>query len=119
MSAGPLVECSFLIPVRRDKNLSDGEIHPIEAWAWLEERLTEFGGATRALGLYEGWYRDPDTGERITDYSRKYTVALHAERVDLLRSLLREACGTFQQKCIYLSVAGQVEFLEGPGNVSS
>jgi hypothetical protein len=30
-----------------------------------------------------------------------------------LRSLLRKACGVFQQKCIYLSVAGYVEFVEG------
>src|SRR5438445_13655313 len=33
-----------------------------------------------------------------------------------IKVLLQEACAVFAQKCIYLSVAGYVEFVEGPGN---
>jgi hypothetical protein len=111
-----LLECSFLIPIRRDRNLSDGRPHRRAAWRWLSARLYEFGGCTRSLERYEGWYRDPDTGDRVTDQSQKYTVALPREAVGRLRALLREACPVFAQKSIYLSVAGYVEFIEGPSH---
>jgi hypothetical protein len=112
------VECSFLIPIRRDRNLSDGGRHGRRVWTWLEERLTEFGGASRDTGLYEGWYLDPDTGESMKDQSRRYIVAVPPRRVGRVRALLREACGMFRQKCIYLSIAGYVEFVEGPSHES-
>ncbi len=107
-----LLECSFLIPIRRDKNLSDGKVHRTTTWTWLEQELGVFGGATRAPD-HTGWYLDPDTRERVTDRSRKYIVALPRARVESLRNILGEACDRFAQKCIYLSVAGYVEFVEG------
>ncbi len=114
MAKEALVECSFLIPTRRDQNLSDGDLHGADAWEWLDDELyARFGGRTIAPGLYEGFYQDPDTKQRVGDQSRKYVVAVHQSGVDGLRALLGEACGVFQQKCIYLAVAGQVEFVEG------
>jgi hypothetical protein len=65
-------------------------------------------------GAARGWYEDPDTGERVTDLSHKYTVALPRADVGRLRALLREACVVFAQKSIYLSVAGYGEFVKGP-----
>src|SRR5437868_2000361 len=112
MARKTLLECSFLIPVRRDRNLAGGGPHPNKAWKWLREALLDFGGGTRSLELYEGWYLDPDTGERVTDLSRKYTVALPRTELTQLRHLLGKACAIFSQKCIYLSVAGHVEFVE-------
>jgi hypothetical protein len=112
-----LVECSFLVPARRDRILSDGKAHRRRAWAWLEGELSAFGGATRAPELYRGWYLDRQTGERVDDRSRKYFAALPPGRVDELRALLRRACSEFAQKCIYLSVAGLVEFVEGDADV--
>jgi hypothetical protein len=111
-----LLECTFLIPIRRDRNLSDGKRHNQAAWDWLENSLSEFGGATRDAALQEGWYLDPDTGGRVTDLSRRYTVAVSRKGMGPLRAVLREACSVFRQKCIYLSVAGQVEFVEGPSH---
>lgn len=73
-----------------------------------------FEGGTTALELYEGWYHDPDTGKRVTDRSRRFWMAVGADRIGQLRSVLKEACLVFFQKCIYLSVAGQVEFVRGP-----
>jgi hypothetical protein len=108
----PLLECSFLIPIRRDRNLSDGRAHFPEAWRWLEQQLSDFGGGTRDSALQHGWYLDPDTGKRVTDRSRRYIVAIPRSRLGRLRSLLREAGWIFRQKCIYLSVAGHVEFVE-------
>jgi hypothetical protein len=113
-----LLECSFLIPIRRDRNLSDGKRHKPPAWHWLENSLSEFGGATRDTAHQEGWYLDPDTGGRVTDLSRRYFVAVSRKGVGRLRAVLREACFVFRQKCIYLSVAGAVEFVEGRGHES-
>ena len=113
MAARALLECSFLIPIRRDPNLSSGEPHRKKVWTWLEDELLAFRGATRAPQLYPGWYLDQDTGEPVRDRSRKYFVALPRAQVDELRRLLRKACHKFCQKCIYLSVAGRVEFVEG------
>ncbi len=107
------IECSFLIPVRRDANLSDGAPHATELWEWLNDELFErFGGRTVAPGLYEGFYRDPETQKRVDDQSHKFMVAVSALQFDELRALLAEVCVEFQQKCIYLSVAGEVEFIE-------
>jgi hypothetical protein len=111
-----LLECSFLIPLRRDRNLSDGKAHRASAWKWLESGLGEFGGATRDTAAQEGWYEDPDTGEAVWDVSRRYTVAVGRKQLKRLRALLREACLVFGQKCLYLSVAGYVEFVGGPGH---
>jgi hypothetical protein len=111
-----LPECAFLIPIRRDRNLSDGQLHRRTCWKWLEDNLDQFGGATRDTALHQGWYPDPDTGKKVVDDSRRYVVALPQDQVDELRAVLREACTVFQQKCIYLSVAGYVEFVYGPGH---
>jgi hypothetical protein len=51
-------------------------------------------------------------GNRVDDGLIKFTVAVADERLDEFRSLLRAACLFFGQKCIYLSVAGHVEFVE-------
>jgi hypothetical protein len=119
MARKRLVECSFLIPIRRDRNLSDGEAHGRKAWRWLDTQLYEFGGATRANELYEGWYLDPDTQRPVRDLSKKYVVAVPRRKLARLRGLLRAACDVFQQKCIYLSVAGYVEFVGGSGHETS
>jgi hypothetical protein len=116
MARKRLVECSFLIPIQRDEGLSDGGTHSRRAWNWLENELMQFGGATRAGELYHGWYLDPDTRRPVRDRSKKYLVALTREDVERLRSLLVKACVVFEQKCIYLSVAGQVEFVERPSH---
>jgi hypothetical protein len=106
-----LLECAFLIPLRRDKNLSDGELHEPEAWQWLRTCLFQFGGGNKSNATEEGFYVDPDTHEQVWDECWRYVVALPPGHVRRLRALLREACDRFQQKCIYLSVAGQVEFV--------
>lgn len=111
--ATALVECSFFIPLRRDSDLSDGVMHPAEAWEWLgNELFVRFGGATVAPGEYHGFYQDPDTSLRVNDDSRRFIVAVPKKDVESLRSLLGAVCVIFAQKCIYLSVGGRVEFVE-------
>jgi hypothetical protein len=109
-----LLECVFLIPLRRDRSLSDGKPHSKEAWLWLDEQLELFGGASRHREPVEGFYIDPDTGKRVRDVSRRYFVAVARQQLFRLRSTLSAACNVFQQKCIYLSIAGHVEFVKGP-----
>ena len=113
MSPNGIIECTFFIPIRRDAHLSDGELHETDAWEWLDEELfIRFEGGTRSPGYFEGFYRDPDTAGRVDDRSRQFIVAMRETRLDELRESLRTACVVFQQKCIYLSVAGHVEFVE-------
>lgn len=111
------IECSFFVPLNRDAILSDGLQHPTEAWEWLDNELfVRFSGGTKAPGTYQGFYRDPNTGQRVDDESYRFVVALSESEVDPLRSMLRAACVLFAQKCIYLSVAGKVEFIEAIGD---
>jgi hypothetical protein len=99
--------------MRRDKELSDGDLHPVEAWNWLTDQLYErFEAWTLAPGFYHGVWKSPKTGQPISDNSRRYIVALPPGRFDDLRRLLADACAVFRQQCIYLSIAGQVEFVE-------
>lgn len=115
MSWNPYLECSFLIPIYRDADLSDGQLHSPFVTEWLKDQLyILFGGVTVAPGEYKGFYKDPDTGQRISDKSHKYEVAVPKPKLDELRELLSEACVVFQQKIIYLSVAGEVEFIKPP-----
>jgi hypothetical protein len=115
MSQERIVECSFFIPIRRDANLSDGQPHEQDVWAKLDfELYARFEGGTLAPDFYRGFYRDPDTGQRVDDESARFIVAIPESRLDELRQLLAEACDWFFQKCIYLSVAGQVEFVRKP-----
>ena len=67
---------------------------------------------TLAPGLYQGGYTDPDTGERVFDQSRKFYVAVPGRDLNKVRKMLTQACNVFGQKCIYLSIAGKVEFIE-------
>jgi hypothetical protein len=110
-----ILECSFLIPVRRDSHLSEGSKHDPSTWQLVYRELFErFGGGTRPPGTYQGFYKDSDSGEQVSDESFKFVVAVTESRLPELRGLLRAFTIIFQQKCIYLSVAGRVEFVEFP-----
>lgn len=108
----------FLIPVVRD---SDRQPHPPVLWRLLQDALIKRLGAVTGpeTVLY---YRSPEPvpgawspgeGEQpVEDLSRKYAVAIPADRVNELRALLRRAGNSFDQQVMYLEVAGYAEFLE-------
>lgn len=113
-----LVECSFFIPMRRDKEISDGKSHTAASWDWLQDELLElFDGWTLAPGEFEGRWKGPK-GSAIYDQSRQYIVAVKKSRLQNLRALLREACVVFRQQAIYLSIGGKIEFIEDPQDAS-
>jgi hypothetical protein len=115
MAKRNLVECRFLIPLRSDAEISDGELHDFKSWGWPEEELMErFDGWGKATESIHGAWRSRVTGKAALDTSRPYYVALSRRRLKDLRKLLRLACGEFAQQCIYLSVAGDVEMVEAP-----
>jgi hypothetical protein len=101
MAARQLVECSFLIPLRRDAETSDGRKHPAGLWKWLSDELYDrFGGRTRAKQTYDGLWRSSQTGLPVADESYLYFVAISKRKVPELRRLLREACVVFHQQSI-------------------
>lgn len=112
-----LVECSFLIPLVRD---SDRTPHPIVAWWRLVEAIRTLfpeghSGPElmyRDVKVLSGEYVDDATGRIVRDESRRYTVAIPRSRLEDLRKFLRGAANTFDQKAIYLAVAGEVEFVK-------
>lgn len=60
-------------------------------------------------------FTEADIGRRVYDACRRYTLAIPEAQVERLRSVLRKAANTFDQKRLYLSVAGIVEFVT-PGD---
>ena len=113
MPAKKIVECYFLIPLNRDKVISDGERHPPLVWQWLNDAVyTTFEGLTIAPGVYKGIWKSPKTGQAVRDSTRKFIIALPPKDVEKLRSFLRQACRVFEQECIYLNVGGYVEYVE-------
>jgi hypothetical protein len=100
---------------------SDRKPHPPILWRLLQDALVRLfeglGGPETVV-----YYRTPDPvsgswspgqgEEPVEDLSRKYTVALPAERVDELRALLCRAGNSFDQRVMYLEVAGYAELLE-------
>lgn len=113
MAQEQLIEAAFLIPIREDRYVGNGRLHPHTRWQRLTRDLYYmFAGWSRAPGLVEGVYKDPDTGQPVSDKSRQYVIALPMRELDRLRHYLQEVGAVFKQKIIYLSVAGKVEFVE-------
>jgi len=113
MSEEVLIEASFLIPLRKDKEIGNGKLHPSDRWTFFQRKLyITFEGWTLAPGVYQGCYKDPDTGQEIADFSYKYIHAVAKKDLDKLRELLRTECAVFRQKFIYFEAAGKVELLE-------
>jgi hypothetical protein len=113
-----LKECSFLIPIVRD---SDRRAHQPVIWKIFQDDLRKmFKGVTGPETMYRdveavaGEYEDPDTKTPVSDRSRRYTVAISPGDFDTLRGLLKQAAVMFDQKIIYLSIAGEVEFIDRP-----
>ena len=110
-------ECSFLIPLQRDAEIADGKAHARSAWKWLHRELgLAFEAMTIAPGEYTGVWPSPLSKKNVSDKSKKYTIAIPRQRVQELRAILQKACVVFAQQSLYLSVAGNVEFIQAPDN---
>jgi hypothetical protein len=87
-----MIECSFLIPLRRDSEISDGASHPRRAWQWLEAELFDLAtGFTIAPGEFRGKWKSTLSQSIVSDKSKKYEVAIPSKMVLRLRAVLRQA----------------------------
>lgn len=105
----------FLVPLVRD---SDRKPHPPVLWRLLQDALIErFGAMTGPEAVLYYRNAEPVPGAwsarqaeaPVEDLSRKYTVAIAADQVEELRDLLRRAGNSFDQRVMYLEVAGYAE----------
>lgn len=110
--------CAFLVPVVRD---SDRRPHSVPLWPILQDALVDLFGAVsgpetvllhRRLKLVHGVWRSDREGDLVEDRSRRYSIAIPEDRVDELRALLRRVGNSFDQRVMYLEVAGYAELLE-------
>jgi len=112
-----LVECHFIIPIRKD---TDRKLHQPISWKLLSNELrnTFPKGHSGPEILYKdvetvkGEYEEDFTKRIVSDQSRRYTIAIPIKETEKLRKLLSKAANTFDQKAIYLSITGRVEFIE-------
>ncbi|MDP1710719.1 MAG: hypothetical protein Q8L46_02160 [candidate division WWE3 bacterium] len=88
-------------------------MHPHTRWEFFDIELwNTLGAYTKAPGLYDGAYTDPDTQEKVADQSRKYILAVERKDLTRARQFLKEVVGPlFRQKCIYFEVKGEVEYV--------
>lgn len=110
-----LLECAFLIPLVRD---SDRQSHEAVTWKLLQDALFDLcGGYTGGETMYQlassvpGAYEEEGTSRSVEDQSLRYIVAISKTHLAELRKLLGRAANTFDQKSVYLSIAGHVEFV--------
>lgn len=102
---------------------SDRQPHQPLAWRLLQDEIGRrfpegHSGPEifyRAVDLVPGEYSDAPGDPPIRDRNRHYILAIPTTRIDEVRELLQKAAVTFDQKAMYLSVAGSVEFIE-PGD---
>ena len=106
---------------RKSPRGPDRKPHPPVLWRLLQDALfSTFSAVTgpETVAYYRnpvpvrgGW--SPGAGrESVEDLSRKYTVAVPEDRVDELRAILRRAGNSFDQRVMYLEVAGYAELLD-------
>ncbi len=110
-----LQECSFLIPLFRD---GDKNSHSPATWLRFKNNLADLFGGFTDCGVVHGIWRD-ENRNLCEDSSRRFIVAAHVQNVRSLRELLAVACDDFQQRCIYLSIGGVVEFVESVAAVAA
>ena len=109
-----LIETSFLIPLTEDKDIGNGELHPLSRWLELERKLFKnFKGYTRARGGYDGcWEEDSDTKREVYDTSKRYFVALRPKDLKKMKAFLKTMASIFKQKEIYFVRGGKVDFIK-------
>jgi hypothetical protein len=110
------VQCEFFIPIVRN---SDKKPHQPIAWNLLVNEIRKVfpAGHTgpetfyRGDSLVPGEFEESPAVPPIQDMSRRYILAIPETKVNDLRLLLKMAAHTFDQLAVYLSVAGQAEFV--------
>jgi len=94
-----MYEYNFLIPILQN---GTKEPHPVEAWEWLQDQLTEaMCGLTYENSTCTGVWND--SNRLVWDTSYRYSVDIEHGKLEILKSILTEACNKFGQECIRLA----------------
>ncbi|HSR50343.1 MAG TPA: hypothetical protein VLV83_05905 [Acidobacteriota bacterium] len=72
--------------------------------------MREFSGYTGPETVWGQW--SPDGQEVVRDQSRKYSVAVPQARVKELLRLIRRVGNTFDQRAMYVEIAGYAEVIK-------
>lgn len=105
---------TFLIPLREDPGIGNGQLHPPFRFIALQDALTEsFDGWSMHTGEVEGQWTNPKSGKTVLDKSRMFEVDVDEERIEEIRSILRRACHTFVQQTIRVVILGRADYIEG------
>lgn len=78
-----------------------------------EDRLmSAFGGFTKTAG--QGAWQDPKTLKVYREPVLIYSIAAEwsQPQAETLRQIARRFCLNARQECVFVSIAGQVEFIE-------
>lgn len=107
------VESKFLVPLRGDKSLGSGRLHPADKWKWLQNELNmRFGGYSKSKTIMGGEWVDHETGRIINDESREYYVDVRENQLPRMHNLIEEVAVKFQQKCIRFVYKGDVYYID-------
>lgn len=102
----------FQVPLREDRHVGSGRLHPAQRWKSLQDVLYErFGGWTE-IGEWRGAWRSPNSRSRVSDVSRAFQIDADEKRLAELKRLLRRVCRTFVQQSIRVVIRGEVFYLE-------
>jgi hypothetical protein len=112
MSKSKLKETRFLIPLRRDGEISDGKHHEVACWQLLDDELAgRFGGRTKSTEQLQGIWKNPKTGALTSDESVQFIVAVPEESLDELRGVLSFACVLFAHSASISVLPGPLSLL--------
>ena len=107
------IQTSFLTPCNEDSTIGNGKPHPPGRLDWLKSELCEnFGGWTKAPGIYNGSWVNPATKEIVDDESHQWLIAIPKSHLNKMRVFIGEVALRFRQQCIFFSYEGRVEFIE-------
>lgn len=102
-----LIEIKFLVPIREDKTIGNGELHPHTRWEKLNKDLVEFGGFYTGRDLYDG-----DSKEYGGDISRVYYASVPPSKSKEFETFLKKGVKLlFRQQCIYLVYTGKTKLI--------
>lgn len=107
------IESKFLVPLRGDKSLGSGRLHPVGKWKWLQDELNKrFEGYSKSETIIVGEWLDPQTNRKVYDESREYYVDIRENQLSQMQDFLEEIASKFQQKCIRFVCKGEVYYID-------
>lgn len=110
-----MTACQVVIPLVSGRTRAPW--HPNKVPDWEAATAYLFGGISPIALAVVGRWRDPSKPPRkgiVPDPQNRYEVAVGRSRIAELKEYMRFTCVHFEQECLYLALAGAVEFIDNP-----